>query len=67
MFFLIEQFLDFFSVLSAYPSFMEQNYTKKKNLVNGPRPIVIARIIAFSKYYKLDKGAPVSTKNPTDD
>lgn len=34
---------------------MEQNYSKKKNLVNGPRPLVIKRILAFSKYYELSK------------
>jgi hypothetical protein len=34
---------------------MEQKYSKKKNLVNGPRPIVIRRIIAFSKYYERNK------------
>ena len=34
---------------------MEQDYSKKKNLVNGPRPIVIRRIMAFSKYYERNK------------
>ena len=35
---------------------MEQNYPKKKNIVNGPRRLVIQRILAFSKYYnKLNK------------
>jgi len=33
---------------------MEQNYSKK-NLKKGPRPIVIRRILAFSKYYGLNK------------
>ena len=33
---------------------MEQNYLKK-NLVNGPRRIVIQRILAFSKYYEQNK------------
>jgi hypothetical protein len=33
---------------------MEQNYSKK-NLENGPRPLVIRRILAFSKYYELNK------------
>ena len=33
---------------------MEQNYLKK-NLVNGPRQIVIQRILAFSKYYEQNK------------
>jgi hypothetical protein len=34
---------------------MEQYYSKKKNIVNGPRPIVIRRIMAFSKYYERNK------------
>ncbi len=34
---------------------MEQHYSKKKNLLNGPRPIVIRRIMAFSKYYERNK------------
>ncbi len=33
---------------------MEQNYSKK-NFVNGPRRLVIRRILAFSKYYELNK------------
>ena len=31
---------------------MEQNYSKKKNIVKGPRPLVIKRILTFSKYYE---------------
>ncbi|MEK9603039.1 MAG: hypothetical protein VW127_01275 [Flavobacteriaceae bacterium] len=34
---------------------MEQNYFKKKHLVAGPRPLVIKRILAFSKYYNQNK------------
>ncbi len=34
---------------------MEQNYPKKKIIDNGPRQLVIQRILAFSKYYKLNK------------
>lgn len=35
---------------------MEQNYSKK-NLKNGPRPLVIRRILTFSKYYEQNKKA----------
>ena len=41
------------SWLKNFKSFT--NYSKKKNLVNGPRPLVIKRILAFSKYYELSK------------
>ena len=34
---------------------MEQNYSKKKRFKNGPRKLVIRRILAFSKYYGHDK------------
>ena len=34
---------------------MEQNYPKKKIIANGPRQLVIQRILAFSKYYNLNK------------
>ena len=34
---------------------MQQHYSKKKNTENEPRPIVIRRIIAFSKYYEQNK------------
>tara|TARA_B100000579_G_C22786666_1_gene832280 strand:+ start:315 stop:449 length:135 start_codon:yes stop_codon:yes gene_type:complete len=34
---------------------MEQNYSKKKNIVKGPRPLVIKRILAFSKYFEQNK------------
>jgi hypothetical protein len=30
---------------------MEQNYFEKKHSENGPRPIVIKRIFAYSKYF----------------
>jgi len=30
---------------------MEQNYFEKKHSENGPRPIVIKRILAYSKYF----------------
>ncbi len=31
---------------------MEQNYFDKKHYEKGPRPIVIRRILTYSKYYK---------------
>tara|TARA_B100001175_G_scaffold315048_1_gene325726 strand:- start:2304 stop:2438 length:135 start_codon:yes stop_codon:yes gene_type:complete len=34
---------------------MEQNYSKKKKLIKRPRPIVIKRILAFSKYFEQNK------------
>jgi hypothetical protein len=34
---------------------MEQNYFDKKHFVNGPRPLVIKRILAYSKYYNQKK------------
>jgi hypothetical protein len=34
---------------------MEQNYFDKKHFSNGPRPIVIKRILTFSKYYNQNK------------
>ena len=34
---------------------MKQNYSKKNNLENGPRPLVIKRILIFSKYYNQNK------------
>ena len=34
---------------------MKQNYSKKNKLENGPRPLVIKRILTFSKYYKQNK------------
>jgi hypothetical protein len=34
---------------------MEKNYSKKKKFANGPRLLVIRRILAFSKYYKQNK------------
>jgi hypothetical protein len=30
---------------------MDQYYIDKKNLEYGPRPLVIKRVLAFSKYY----------------
>lgn len=30
---------------------MEQNYFGKKHSEHGPRPIVIKRILAYSKYF----------------
>ena len=34
---------------------MEQHYSKKNIFENGPRPLVIKRILIFSKYYNQDK------------
>jgi hypothetical protein len=34
---------------------MKQDYITNKNLEIGPRPIVIQRILAFSKSYKSEK------------
>lgn len=34
---------------------MKQNYLEKKNSDNGPRSIVIRRILAYSKYFKKNK------------
>lgn len=34
---------------------MEQNYSKKKYIANKPRPLVIRRILNFSKYYERNK------------
>ena len=34
---------------------MEQNYFNRKHFLNGPRALVIKRILAFSKYYNQDK------------
>jgi len=31
--------------------FMEQNYFEKKHTKNGPRPIIVKRILAYSKYF----------------
>tara|TARA_A100001011_G_scaffold330671_1_gene356638 strand:- start:6865 stop:6999 length:135 start_codon:yes stop_codon:yes gene_type:complete len=41
---------------------MQQNYSKKKNHVEEPRPIVVRRILAFSKYYglKQKKGTDIN-------
>ncbi len=33
---------------------MEQHYSKKE-IENGPRPLVIKRILTFSKYYNQNK------------
>ena len=34
---------------------MVQNYLKENSVNNQPRPIVIQRILAFSKFYPITK------------
>ena len=46
---------------------MEQNYPKKKIIDNGPRQLVIQRILAFSKYYKLNKKESKALKENIND
>ena len=45
---------------------MEQNYSKKNKLINGPRKLVISRILAFSKYYEKNKRILKDSKKETD-
>ena len=40
---------------------MQQNYSKKKNHVKEPRPEVVRRILAFSKYYSLKQKEGIDT------
>ena len=41
---------------------MEQNYFEKKKPVEGPRPIVFSRILAFSRYYSPKKKEDIDTE-----
>ena len=45
---------------------MEQKYSKKNKLINGPRKLVISRILAFSKYYDQNRGILKDSKKETD-
>ena len=45
---------------------MEQNYSKKDKLINGPRKPVISRILAFSKYYDQNRRILKDSKKETE-
>ncbi len=41
---------------------MKQNYSVNKNQIEGPRPIVFRRILAFSKYYNKKQKQCINTE-----